>query len=67
MKTFKTFIEQLVPVYKMGRDDMGRNVYPKNTPFIIDKNIKNNAKEVFKFKSGIDLAKKKSNKNIKTA
>ena len=66
MKTFKTFIEQLVPVYKMGRDDMGRNVYPKNTPFIIDKQIKDNAKEIFKFKSGIDLAKKKSNKNIKT-
>ena len=67
MKTFKTFTEQLVPVYKMGRDDMGRNVYPKNTPFIIDKHIKDNAKEIFKFKSGIDLAKKKSNKNIKTS
>ncbi len=61
MKTFKTFTEQLVPVYKMGR-----SAYPKNTPFIIDKFIKNKANEVFKFKSGIDLVKKKSNKNIKT-
>ena len=25
MKTFKTFTEQLVPIYKMGR-----NAYPKN-------------------------------------
>ena len=43
------------------------NTRIKNTPFIIDKFIKNKANEVFKFKSGIDLVKKKSNKNIKTA
>ena len=33
----------------------------------VDDFIKNRAKELFKFKTGIPLAKKKSNKNIKTA
>ncbi len=35
--------------------------YPKNTPFIINNFIKHRAKELFKFKTGIPLAK-----NIKT-
>ena len=66
MKTFKLFQEENVYSTKQFYK-MVRSAYPSNTPFIIDDFIKNKAKELFKFKTGIPLAKKKSNKNIKTA
>ena len=66
MKTFKQFQEENVYSTKQYYK-MGRSAYPSNTPFIIDDFIKNKAKELFKFKTGIPLAKKKSDKNIKTA
>ena len=66
MKTFKQFQEESVYSTKQFTK-FGRSNYPKNTPFIIDDFIKNRAKELFKFKTGIPLAKKKSNNNIKTS
>ena len=68
MKTFKQFREESDPVYSTKQfTKFGKSNYPKNTPFVIDDFVKNRAKELFKFKTGIPLAKKKSNKNIKTA
>ena len=62
MKTFKQFQEESDPVYSTKQfTKFGKSNYPKNTPFVIDNFIKNRAKELFKFKTGIPLAKKKSN------
>ena len=67
MKTFKQLMEELPkPVTPKQFTKFGKSNYPKNTPFVIDDFIKNRAKELFKFKTGIPLAKKKSDKNIKT-
>ena len=65
-KTFEQFQEENVYSTKQFTK-YGKSNYPKNTPYIIDDFIKNRAKELFKFKTGIPLAKKKSNKNIKTS
>jgi hypothetical protein len=55
-------IKEEQPVYSTKEfTKFGRSKYPKNTPFVIDDFIKNRAKELFKFKTGIPLAK-----NIKT-
>ena len=60
MKTFKQFQEESDPVYSTKQfTKFGKSNYPKNTPFVIDDFIKNRAKELFKFKTGIPLAKKK--------
>ena len=55
-------IKEEQPVYSTKEfTKFGRSNYPKNTPYVIDDFIKNRAKELFKFKTGIPLAK-----NIKT-
>ena len=60
MKTFKQFQEESDPVYSTKQfTKFGKSNYPKDTPFVIDDFIKNRAKELFKFKTGIQLAKKK--------
>ena len=66
MKTFKQFQEEQSVYSTKEFTKFGKSNYPKGTPYIIDDFIKNRAKELFKFKTGIPLAKKKSNKNIKT-
>ena len=66
MKTFKQFQEEQSVYSTKEFTKFGHSNYPKNTPYVIDDFIKNRAKELFKFKTGIPLAKKKSNKNIKT-
>ena len=57
MKTFKQFMEQLVPQYTTP----GPN-YPKGLPFIKTPFIKKKGLEIWKFKSGAprDFVKKKS-------
>ena len=62
-KTFEQFQEENVYSTKQFTK-FGKSNYPKNTPFVIDDFIKNRAKELFKFKTGIPLAKNKSN-NVK--
>ena len=63
MKTFKQFQEESEPVYSTKQfTKFGKSNYPKNTPFVVDDFIKNRAKELFKFKTGIPLAKKKFDK-----
>ena len=60
MKTFKQFQEESDPVYSTKQfTKFGKSNYPKNTPFVIEDFIKNRAKEMFKVKTGITLAKKK--------
>ena len=60
MKTFKQFQEESDQVYSTKQfTKFGKSNYPKNTPFVIDDFIKNRAKELFKIKTGIPLAKKK--------
>ena len=55
-------IKEEQPVYSTKEfTKFGRSNYPKNTPYVIDDFIKNRAKELFKFKTGIPLAK-----NMKT-
>ena len=55
-------IKEGQPVYSTKEfTKFGRSNYPKNTPYVIDDFIKNRAKELFKFKTGIPLAK-----NMKT-
>ena len=61
MKTFKQFQEEQSVYSTKEFTKFGKSNYPKNTPYIIDDFIKNRAKELFKFKTGIPLAKKKSN------
>ena len=59
MKSFKQFQEESEPVYSTKQyTKFGKSKYPKNTPYIIDDFIKNRAKELFKFKTGIPLAKR---------
>ena len=62
-KTFEQFQEENVYSTKQFTK-FGKSNYPKNTPFVIDDFVKNRAKELFKFKTGIPLAKNKSN-NVK--
>ena len=59
MKTFKQFQEEQSVYSTKEFTKFGKSNYPKNTPYIIDDFIKNRAKELFKFKTGIPLAKKK--------
>ena len=59
-KTFEQFQEENVYSTKQFTK-YGKSNYPKNTPFVIDDFIKNRAKELFKFKTRIPLAKNKSN------
>ena len=59
MKTFKQFQEEQSVYSTKVFTKFGKSNYPKNTPYIIDDFIKNRAKELFKFKTGIPLAKKK--------
>ena len=59
MKTFKEFQEEQSVYSTKEFTKFGKSNYPKNTPYIIDDFIKNRAKELFKFKTGIPLAKKK--------
>ena len=67
MKTFKEFQEESDPVYSTKQfTKFGKSNYPKDTPFIIDKFIKNRAKELFKFKTGIPLAKNMKTEDVKT-
>ena len=55
------------PVYSTKQfTKFGKSNYPKDTPFIIDKFIKNRAKELFKFKTGIPLAKNMKTEDVKT-
>ena len=55
-------IKEEQPVYSTKEfTKYGKSNYPKNTPYVIDDFIKKRAKELFKFKTGIPLAK-----NIKT-
>ena len=60
MKTFKQFNEEQSVYSTKEFTKFGISNYPKNTPYIIDDFIKNRAKELFKFKTGIPLAKKKT-------
>ena len=59
MKTFKQFQEEQSVYSTKEFTKFGKSNYPKNTPFVIDDFIKNRAKELFKFKTGIPLAKRK--------
>ena len=59
MKTFKQFQEEQSVYSTKEFTKFGKSNYPKNTPYIIDDFIKNRAKELFKFKTGIPLAKRK--------
>ena len=59
-KTFEQFQEENVYSTKQFTK-YGKSNYPKNTPFVIDDFVKNRAKELFKIKTRIPLAKKKSN------
>ena len=65
MKTFKEFQEEQSVYSTKEFTKFGKSNYPKNTPFVIDDFIKNRAKELFKFKTGIPLAKRgKINKDV---
>ena len=59
-KTFEQFQEENVYSTKQFTK-YGKSNYPKNTPFVIDDFVKNRAKELFKIKTRIPLAKNKSN------
>ena len=59
MKTFKQFNEEQSVYSTKEFTKFGKSNYPKNTPYVIDDFIKNRAKELFKFKTGIPLAKRK--------
>ena len=60
MKTFKQFNEEQKVYSTKEFTKFGKSNYPKNTPFVVDDFIKNRAKELFKFKTGINLVKNKS-------
>ncbi|MAX60813.1 MAG: hypothetical protein CML93_03500 [Rhodobiaceae bacterium] len=59
MKTFQEFQEEQSVYSTKEFTKFGKSNYPKNTPFVIDDFIKNRAKELFKFKTGIPLVKRK--------
>tara|TARA_Y100001970_G_scaffold72573_1_gene92126 strand:+ start:9504 stop:9692 length:189 start_codon:yes stop_codon:yes gene_type:complete len=62
MKSFKQFMEALVPKYTAGPN------YPKDLPFIKTPFIKRKGLEIWKFNSGAprDFVKKKTKKDITT-